>query len=141
MTNFHETYSEHDVAKASSSRTFGLLIGALLLVSAFRSYAIRGRSWPWLLGAGIVFALVALARPALLSPLSRAWMALGRVMNRVVSPVVLALLFFGVVWPVGLLMRLTGSDPLRLKRRAANENDGYWVAREPVTNDHFTRQF
>ncbi len=140
MTNFHETYAEHDVAKASSARTFGLLIGALLLLFAFKSRAAGGRVWPWLAGVGIAVVILAAARPALLAPFNRLWMALGMLMNRVVSPVVLALLFFGVVWPVGSLMRLRGSDTLRLKRKSG-ANDSYWLTRDPLASDHFTRQF
>jgi hypothetical protein len=139
MTNFHETYREHDAAKASSARTFGLLVGAVFLLLALRSYATAGGTWPLLFGAGSVFVLVAVARPASLAPLNRMWMALGRLLNRVVSPVVLALLFIGVMCPVGLLMRLTGSDPLRLKRAGAKES--YWLVHGPMASDHFTRQF
>lgn len=139
MTNFHETYREHDVAKASSARTFGLVIGAVFLLLALRSLATGGRPWPWLLGTGTAFVAVAAARPAWLAPLNRAWTALGTLLGRALSPVVLALLFIGVMWPVGLLMRLTGNDPLRLKRAGAKES--YWLAREPLANDHFTRQF
>ena len=141
MTNFHETYREHDVAKTSSARTFGLLIGAVLLLFAFRSHAKDGHSWPWLAGAGIAFVLIAVVRPASLAPLNRMWMALGKLLNRVVSPIVLALLFIFVVCPVGLLMRLTGGDPLRLKRAGMNARESYWLAHDPLANDHFTRQF
>lgn len=139
MTNFHETYREHDAAKASSARSFGLLIGTLFLLLALRSLATAGHRWPWLLGTGIAFVAVAAARPAWLARLNRAWMALGKLLGRLLSPVVLALLFIGVVLPVGLLMRLAGNDPLRLKRAGAKES--YWVARDPLANDHFTRQF
>jgi hypothetical protein len=139
MTNFHETYREHDAAKASSSRTFGLLMGAVFVLLALRSYFKHGYAWPWLAGTAMAFALVSLSRPELLAPLNRLWMALGKLLNRVVSPVVLALLFFGVLWPIGLLMRLTGNDPMRLKRSGTSES--YWIAREPLPSDHFTRQF
>jgi hypothetical protein len=141
MTNFHETYSEHDVAKASSARTFGLLIGALLIVSALRAYSTHKDYWPWLLGAGAACVVVASTRPALLAPLNRAWMALGKLLNRIVSPAALALLFFGFVWPIGALMRLAGSDPLRLKRAPGSSRDSCWIARDPLADDHFTRQF
>jgi hypothetical protein len=83
--------------------------------------------------------IVATARPAALAPLNRVWMALGAVLNRVVSPIVLAVLFVFVMTPVGLLMRLTGKDPLRLKRAGAGGS--YWLAHEPLEKDHFTRQF
>jgi hypothetical protein len=136
MTNFHETYREHDVAKASSARTFGLLIGTLFLLLALRSLATGGRPW---LGTCTAFVAVAAARPAWLAPLNRAWTALGNLLGRALSPVVLALLFIGVMWPVGLLMRLAGNDPLRLKRAGLKES--YWLARDPLASDHFTRQF
>ena len=139
MTNFHETYREHDVAKASSARTFGLLIGAVLVLLALRSFAKGGTSWPWLAGTAIALALAALIHPPLLVPLNRMWMALGRLLNRVMSPIALAVLFFGVVWPIGFFMQVAGSRPLRLKRGGAGAS--YWTTREPLANDHFTRQF
>jgi hypothetical protein len=51
MTNFHETYAEHDVAKASPARTFGFVVGAFVLLLAFRSRWKGGAAWPWLIGA------------------------------------------------------------------------------------------
>lgn len=139
MNDFHETYREHDAAKASSARTFGVLIGALLLLASLRSFVRGGRPWPELLATGIALLLAAVARPAALDPLNRAWMALARLLNRVVSPVVLALLFVVVIWPAGLAMRLAGGDPLRLRR--APRGESWWIEREPLANDHFTRQF
>ena len=116
-------------------------MGAVFLLFALRSYAKGGAAWPWLLGTGAALALIAMTRPAALAPLNRSWLALGKLLNRVVSPVVLALLFFGVVCPVGALMRLSGSDPLRLKRAGIDMRDSYWLAHEPLASDHFTRQF
>jgi hypothetical protein len=139
LTNFHETYREHDVAKASSSRTFGFVMAAFFLLLAFRFRSRAGSLWVSLISIALTLIVIALTRPAVLAPFNRAWMALGKLLNRVVSPVVLALLFFGVVWPIGFLMRLTGNDALRLKRAAATGS--YWVAREPLESDHFTRQF
>ena len=139
LTNFHETYREHDAAKASSSRTFGFVIGAFFLLLGTRSHATHGSAWQALDGIAVAFLMIAGVRPALLAPLNRLWMALGKLLNRIVSPVILALLFFGIIWPVAFFMRRAGNDPLRLKRAAAGES--YWVAREPLASDHFTRQF
>ena len=65
----------------------------------------------------------------MLAPFNALWFRFGLLLHRVVSPVILALLFFTTVAPVGLLMRAFGKDPLRLKKdRAA---DSYWILREP----------
>src|SRR5471030_1090883 len=105
-------------------------MGAAFVLLALRSYTRSGGAWPWLLGVAIAFVIIAMARPAALAPLNRVWMALGTVLNRVLSPIVLGLLFVFVVTPVGLLMRFTGKDPLRLKRAGGGES--YWLAHEPL---------
>jgi len=85
------------------------------------------RSWASAVAAG--FALVALLAPRLLRPLNQAWFRFGMLLHRVVSPLVMGLLFFVTVTPIGLLMRLTGKDPLRLRFDPAA--DSYWIDREP----------
>ena len=75
------------------------------------------------------FAVVALAIPRALGPLSRAWQGLGKAIHKVVNPVVMGLLFYLTVTPTGLLMRLFGKDPLRL--RFDPEAKSYWIERRP----------
>ena len=67
--------------------------------------------------------------PHVLAPLNRAWMKLGLLLHRIVAPVLMGIVFFGVVLPIALLMRLRGKDMLRLRfdRDAAN----YWIVRDP----------
>jgi len=114
-------------------------MAAFFFVLAFRFWSKPGSLWLSLVIMGGSVIAVALARPTALASLNRAWMALGKLLNRIVGPVILALLFFGIIWPVGFFMRRAGNDPLRLKR--AEPNESYWVAREPLPADHFTRQF
>jgi hypothetical protein len=92
--------------------------------------------WASLTSIALSLIAIALTRPEVLAPFNRAWIALGKLLNRVVGPVILAALFFGVIWPVAFLMRRAGNDPLRLKRVAAKGS--CWVAREPLADDHFT---
>jgi len=82
----------------------------------------------WALGLSAAFAVVALVRPDILHPLNRAWLAFGRLMHRVVSPLVMGLVFFLVVTPTGWIMRLRGKDVLSLKLR--RDLDSYWTVRE-----------
>jgi hypothetical protein len=116
-------------APESSDRSFGFVFAAV--------FAIIG-CWPlihgaaprwWALGLAAAFAAVALARPQLLHPLNRAWLAFGRLLHRVVSPLVMGMVFFTVVTPTGWIMRLRGKDVLSLKRRP--DRDSYWITREP----------
>jgi Saxitoxin biosynthesis operon protein SxtJ len=88
-----------------------------------------GVVWPLHLGVAIVFLAIALLRPNALSPLNRLWTRFGLLIGMIVSPIVLGLLFVLVVTPVGLLMRLTGKDPLRLRRESGVGS--YWIVRNP----------
>ena len=73
--------------------------------------------------------VVTLAAPALLRIPNRLWLRFGLLLNRLISPVVLAFLFYVVVTPMGMLMRRFGSDSLRLRRSYTNES--YWINRDP----------
>ena len=82
----------------------------------------------WALIVAAAFAVLALVRPQLLHLLNRAWLAFGRLLHRIVSPLVMGMLFFTAVTPTGWLMRLRGRDVLSLKRRP--ELKSYWIRRE-----------
>jgi hypothetical protein len=89
----------------------------------------EGHPRTWSLALAITFAVCALLAPQVLTPLNRLWMAFGRLLHKIVSPVILGLLFLVAVVPTGLILRLTGKDPLRLKfdRQAPS----YWQPRTP----------
>jgi hypothetical protein len=95
----------------------------------------------WAAGISAAFALLAALKPALLAGLNRWWIKLGILLGKVVSPIALGLLFYGVLVPIGVMMRIAGKDPLRLKRDAAMTS--YWVRREPPgpPPDSMTNQF
>ncbi|MDD9928124.1 MAG: SxtJ family membrane protein [Rhodospirillaceae bacterium] len=84
--------------------------------------------WWSLIIAGVFLAL-AFAAPKLLSPLNRLWMRFGLLLHRIVNPLVMALLFFLVVTPIALLMRLFGKRPLHLETEPDAES--YWIPRDP----------
>jgi hypothetical protein len=113
----------------SSDRAFGLVFAAFFLVVALLPLWNGREVRLWSLGLAAAFLAVALAVPSILAPLNRVWTAFGNLLHRIVSPVALAILFYGVVAPTGLLMRLFGKDPLRLKRDPAARS--YWLERRP----------
>jgi hypothetical protein len=84
--------------------------------------------WWSLIGAA-AFLVSAIAVPRALRPLNRLWLRFGLLLNKIVGPIVLGILFYLVVTPIGLAMRMAGKDPLRLKWRP--EADTYWIERQP----------
>ncbi|MDX2150924.1 MAG: SxtJ family membrane protein, partial [Bryobacteraceae bacterium] len=74
-----------------------------------------------------------------LTPLNRLWAKFGLLLHRLVSPVILAILFYGCITPIGYLMRLTGKDPLRL--RFESDRQSYWIARDTDDISSFNNQF
>ena len=125
----HENFSRDEASAPGSDRTFGLVMaGALALLALINGWH-AGRAWPWELALAALFLASALLKPSLLQPLNRLWTKLGLLLHRIVNPVVMGLLFFGTIWPTGLVMRMRGRDLLRLKRESAA--DSYWIARPP----------
>jgi hypothetical protein len=130
LASTHEDFAEKVELETSSDRSFGLVIfaalssyGLLPLLSASRSVRV------WALVAALPFLLLALAAPKLLAPLNRVWTKLGLLMGRIVNPIVMALLFFSTITPIGLLMRAMGKDPLR--RGFDKRSASYWIERRP----------
>jgi hypothetical protein len=117
----------HDTPKMGSERNFGLVFAAAFAFVGF-SPLVHGhevRLWPLPL-AGI-FLIAAFLLPRVLAPLNRLWFLLGLLLGKVMTPVVMGVLFFVTVTPVGIAMRLSGKDPLRLKREPAAKS--YWIER------------
>ncbi len=100
-------------------RSLGLLLGVIALAIAL--WPLLGGTAPlwWLVGAGCLSIGVALLRPGWLRPAAIAWAWLGQWLHWVVNPVVMAVLYFLVLTPVGLLRRIFHRDPLGLARDPA----------------------
>jgi hypothetical protein len=119
-----------DDSPRPSNRRFGLtLCLAFALIGAWVWW--RGAQhahWIWGGVAALLGGLAILA-PGLLTPLNRAWMALGSLLGRVFSPIVLGVLYFLVFAPVSLIMRLAKRDALRL--RSPRGSATHWIERQP----------
>jgi hypothetical protein len=112
-----------------SNRSFGwTFTGIFVLAGAYGLWK-GGAALPWLLPLAALTALVTLTRDAWLAPLNRAWMKLGELLGKVVSPIVLGVIFYGVFTPVAGAMRLAGRDAMC--RRFDPRARSYWVERDP----------
>jgi hypothetical protein len=114
---------------AASSRAFGLLLAAVFAIIAGLNQWAGGHQYPYWLAAGAVFVLISLLMPRVLHPLKRLWLRLGGLLNWVVSPVVLTVLYGLSIVPIGLLARLFGKTFLSLERDP--HASSYWIKRDP----------
>jgi hypothetical protein len=137
----HEDLTSGQPVKTGSERSFGLVFAIIFAAVALRPLLHDGHSAPrwWALALASAFAFVALAAPSSLRPLNLLWTKLGLLLSSVVTPIVLAFLFYGVVTPIGVMMRSLGRDPLRL--RVAPNADTYWIARPPPSPPSMKQQF
>ncbi|HEX8211513.1 MAG TPA: SxtJ family membrane protein [Longimicrobium sp.] len=125
----HEDIERPHGVAGSSDRAFGVVFavgfGAWALLPLLHGRGVRG----WALAVAALFLAAALALPRVLAPLNWAWTHLGMLLALITNPIILAVLFYLVLMPVGLLMRLVGRRPLQLgfDPRARS----YWTPREP----------
>jgi hypothetical protein len=118
----------HRKVVASSDRSFGLVFAGFFALVAVLPLLHGGAVRWWALGVAAAFAAVAYLAPRLLRPLNKVWFAFGMLLHHVVNPVVMAVLFYGAVMPMGLVARALGKDLLRLKREP--EAASYWIPRD-----------
>jgi hypothetical protein len=112
-----------------SNRSFGWTFTGIFVIAGVYGLWKGGAALPWLLPLAALTALVTLTRDTWLTPLNRAWMAFGLLLGRVVSPIVLGVIFYGVFTPVGWAMRLAGRDVMC--RQFDPAAGSYWVKRDP----------
>lgn len=120
-------------APRSSDRSFGLVFAAVFAISGTWPLFHQGAPRWWALVLASIFVILALAQPGVLQPLNRAWQLLGRLLHKVVSPLVMSAIFFLVVTPTAWIMRRRGIDLLKLRRRP--DLLSYWIARDPDVSE------
>ena len=125
----HESFREREAVKGSSDRTFGFVFSAFFTIIGLVPLIKDAQPRRWAVGIAVVFLVAAIVYPTCLAPLNRLWTRLGAILHRIINPVVMGLLFFLVVTPIALIMRLTGKRPLRLDRDPSATT--YWIRRNP----------
>ena len=128
-SQLHEDFSREEHVKAGSDRGFGLVFAGFFGIVTGISLWHDSWAWHWTLPLAVAFLVVALTIPNILAPLNRLWLKFGLLLYKVMNPLILGLLFFVTIMPIGLVMRAFGKDFLRLKldRNAKT----YWIDRTP----------
>jgi hypothetical protein len=125
----HEILQREAARKTASDRSFGLVLAGFFALLGVVGLWRQSERWPLWAGLAVVALALALAAPRLLAPANRVWTKFGLLLHAVVSPVMLGVIFYLCIAPIGFLMRLSGKDPLRL--RYEPEADSYWIKRVP----------
>lgn len=128
-SQLHEDYSREEEVTAGSDRSFGFVFAGFFAILAAISLWRASTTWHYTLPVAAAFLVVALVYPKVLGPLNRLWLKFGLLLYKVMNPIILGLLFFVTIMPIGLLMRALGKDFLRLKRDPAAKS--YWIERTP----------
>ena len=110
-----------------SNKNFGIIFAILFLVISF---------WPllkgedlrnWSLIIALIFLVLGLINSKILTPLNKLWFKFGLLLGRIVSPLIMGVIFFFVVTPIGFIMRILGKDLLNLK---FNKDKSYWIKKD-----------
>lgn len=124
-----------------SERSFGVVMGVFFAILGLYPI-LKGEPYRvWSLGVSVVFFLFGLFYPLALRPLNLLWFKLGLLLNKIVSPILMGIVFYLIVTPMGLFMKLLGKDLLGLK--LDKEIASYWKERVPPgpAKDSFENQF
>ena len=113
-----------DDIKISSNRSFGIVFFVVFLLIALYPLTYGGEIRIWSLIISIIFLILGLLNSKILSPLNKIWFKFGILLGKIISPLIMGIIFFLVVTPIGLIMRLLGKDVLNLKY---NKNKSYWI--------------
>ena len=137
----HEIQGRRDEVKGGTDRNFGVVFAVVFGLVGIWSLYVGGRHWAWWLGGSAIFALLAWLAPAVLSPFNKLWTKFGLLLFHIVNPIVLGLLFYLCILPIGLLLRLTGKELLSLRFQPGAKS--YWIERKPPgpARDSFPNQF
>ena len=113
--------------KVNSNRGFGIVFFVVFLLISFWPF-IEGQSLRiWALTVSLIFLVLGLLNSKILSPFNLIWVKFGEVLGRIIAPIAMGVVYFIIITPIGLFMRLIGKDLLRTK---FSKNNSYWIKRE-----------
>ena len=121
-----------------TNRNFGLVFFVVFLIISLWPLLSQNELRYWSLTFAIIFLILGLLNSKVLMPLNIIWMKFGLFLGGITSPVIMGIIFFGVVTPVGLLMRLFKKDLLHLRK---NNKKSYWIEKDKKIISSMKDQF
>jgi len=116
-----------DDIKISSNRSFGIVFFIIFFLIALYPLLSDQEIRLWALIISAIFLILGLLKSKLLTPLNKLWFRFGIFLGKIITPIIMGIIFFFVVTPIGLIMRLIGKDVLNLKY---NKEKSYWIEKD-----------
>ena len=110
--------------KIGSNKSFGIVFFIVFLIIAFWPLLNSNEINYWSLTISIIFLILGLANSKILTPLNKIWFKFGILLGNVIAPIVMGIIFFLIVTPTSIIMKILGKDLLNLKK---NNNNSYWI--------------
>ena len=115
-----------DDIKISSNRSFGIVFFVVFLLIALYHFTYGGEIRIWSLIISIIFLILGLLNSKILAPLNKIWFKFGIILGNIVSPIIMGLIFFIIVTPTALILKIFRKDILNLRK---NNSITYWIKR------------
>ena len=116
--------------KISSNKSFGLVFFVIFIIIALWPLLNDGNIRIWSIIVSIIFLILGLLNSKILTPFNKLWMRLGDILGIIVSPIVMGVVYFGIITPIGLIMKLFGKDVLNLKLDKNKKT--YWTLKKKI---------
>ena len=108
----------------SSNKSFGIVFFVVFFLISIYPLMNSNDIRLWSLSISLLFLILGLMNSKILSPLNRIWFKFGIILGKIISPIVMGVIFFLIVTPIGLIMRMLKKDILNLK---FNNKETYWI--------------
>ena len=115
--------------KIGSNKSFGILFAIVFILIALWPLIKGNEIRLWSLIISIIFLTLGLVNSKILTPLNKLWFKLGIFLGNFIAPIIMGIIFFFVVTPTGIIMKLLGKDLIKLKK---NNENSYWIEKKDI---------
>ena len=115
--------------KIGSNKSFGILFAIVFILIALWPLIKGNEIRLWSLIISIIFLTLGLVNSKILTPLNKLWFKLGIFLGNFIAPIIMGIIFFFVVTPTGIIMKLLGKDLIKLKK---NNENSYWIEKNDI---------
>ena len=124
--------------KQGSERNFGIVFSVVFLFFSFYPNFSYEKVRLWSLVVSVLFFLISIFQPSILKSLNFLWFKFGILLGRIISPIIMALVFVFAIIPTGIIIRLMGKAPLQ--RKFLKNKNSYWIPRK-ISRQSMKNQF